>query len=211
MGSDVHGLVTAYRLVWSALSGLVGVVGLLAGVFLLPADVMYPLLFVAALIGLTVATTFWSKTKETTISGRSGRSAVIAVTVISAIVACAGHVVLLGAAGPGLVVVLCVTSPAAMRWCGRRLGHIPGRLGGSGAVTTAELCRHWQDSYEALRGATTATARLSIVQTRQRYLDELERRDPIGLKTWLGDNASAAGDPSRFLARDGEDVPPADG
>ncbi|WP_132333364.1 hypothetical protein [Kribbella orskensis] len=193
------------------MSGLVGVLGLMAGVFLVPADVLYPLFFIAALLGLTVATTSWSKTEETTISARSGRSAVIAVTVISAIVACAGHVVLLGAAGSGLVVVLCVTSPAAMRWCSRRLGHIPGTLGGSDALTTAELCRLWQDSYEALRDATTATARLRIVQTRQLYLDELERREPVGLKTWLGDNASAAGDPSRFLARDGEDVPPADG
>jgi hypothetical protein len=210
MSSGVHRLVAAYKLLWGALSGLVGVLGVVAGAFLVPADAMFPLLFVAALIGLTVATSAWSKREETTIFPRSGRCVVIAVTVISAIVACAGYVVLLGAAGPGLVVVLGATSPAAMRWCGRRLGHIPGRLDGSGALTTAELCRQWQDSYEALRDATTAAARLRIVETRQLYLDELERRDPVGLEAWLGGNASAAGDPSRFLARDGEDVPPAD-
>ncbi|TCN32870.1 hypothetical protein EV644_12388 [Kribbella orskensis] len=211
MGSGVHRLATAYRLSWSALSCLVGVLGFVAGLFLVPAGVMFPLLFVAAVIGLTVATTTWSQPAGTTISAGVGRFAVIVVAMMSAIVACAGLIVLFGGAAPGLVVVLGVTSPAAMSWCGRRLGHIPGRLGGSGAVTTAELCRQWQDSYQTLRDATTAAARLRIVETRQLYLDELERRDPIGLRVWLGENASAAGNPSRFLARDGEDASPADG
>ncbi|WP_132194879.1 MULTISPECIES: hypothetical protein [Kribbella] len=190
---------------------MVGVLGFVAGLFLVPAGVMFPLLFVAAVIGLTVATTTWSQPAGTTISAGVGRFAVIVVAMMSAIVACAGLIVLFGGAAPGLVVVLGVTSPAAMSWCGRRLGHIPGRLGGSGAVTTAELCRQWQDSYQTLRDATTAAARLRIVETRQLYLDELERRDPIGLRVWLGENASAAGNPSRFLARDGEDASPADG
>ncbi|MFC5263152.1 hypothetical protein ACFPJ1_13650 [Kribbella qitaiheensis] len=209
MSLGVHRLVAAYRLLWTALSGLVGVLGFVAGVFLVPARGMLPLLFVAAFIGVAVASTAWSHAAETTISARLGRSAVIAVAVISAIVAFAGTVVVLGAAAPGLVVVLGVTSPAAMRWCGRRLGHIPGRHHGS--LTTAELCRRWQDSYKILRDATTAAARLRIVEARQLYLDELERRDPVGLKAWLGENASAAGDPSRYLARDGKDAPPADG
>ncbi|NEA30740.1 hypothetical protein [Streptomyces sp. SID13031] len=187
-----------------------GVLGLTAGLFLGPDDLVFPLLFVAGLVGLTLITTAWSKPEENTVLARSRRNAVIAGTVISGILACAGCVVLLGAAGLGLPVVLGVTSPAAMRWCGRKLGRIPGRRDGGGALTTAELCKHWQDSYEALRVATTAAARLRIVETRQLYLDELERRDPIGLKAWLGENASAAGDPSRFLVRDGEDFPPAD-
>jgi hypothetical protein len=211
MGSGAHRLVSAYRLLWSALAGLVGVLGFVAGVFLVPAGGMFPLLFFATLIGLIVAATSWPQTAETTISARSRRSAVIGVTVITAIVACAGTVVLFGAAGPAVVVLLGVTSPPAMRWCGRRLGHIPGRLEGGGALTTAELCRHWQDSYQTLRNATTAAARLRIVETRQLYLDELERRDPVGLNAWLGANASAAGDPSRFLARDGKNAPRADG
>ena len=157
MSLGVYRLVAAYRLLWGALSGLVGVLGFVAGVFLVPAGGMLPLLFVATLIGVSVAGTAWSHTAASAISARSGRSAVIAVAVISAIVAFAGDVVLLGAAAPGLVVVLGVTSPAAMRWCGRRLGHIPGRHHGS--LTTAELCRQWQDSYKTLRDATTAAAR----------------------------------------------------
>jgi hypothetical protein len=192
----------AYRLVWSGLCGLVGVLGLMAGLFFVPTDLVFPLFFVAALIGSGVASNAWSKAEGTSVLARAWKAAVVAGTVIAAIVACAGYVVLLGPAGPALVVILGVTSPPAMRWLGRRLGHVPGRLY-NGALTTAELCRRWQDSYEALRAATTAAARLRIVEARQHYLDELERRDPRGLNAWLGENASAAGDPSRFLA--GED------
>jgi hypothetical protein len=194
---------TAYRLLWSASCGLVGVLGLAAGIFLLPAELMFPLLFLATLVASTVVACAWSKTGETTTSARMGRAAVLWVTVVAALVACAGSTILLGGAGPGLMVVLGLTSPPAVRWCGRRLGRIPDRIRGRNALTTAELCKQWQDSYEALRVAATAAARLRIVETRQRYLDELERRDPNGLRAWLGDSASAAGDPSRFLA--GED------
>jgi hypothetical protein len=208
MRSGVHRLRTVYRLVWSTLCGLVGVPGLVAGVLLTPAQVILPILIVVAGIGLTVAATASSKPAETT--ARRRRSALIVGTMISATLACMGYVVLFGAAGPGLVVVLGVTSPAAMRWSGRTLS-IPAGLDRSGGLTTAELCRQWQESYEDLRVATTAAARLRIVETRQHYLDELERRDPFGLTAWLGANASAAGDPSRFLARDADDVPPGDG
>jgi len=107
----------------------------------------------------------------------AGRAAAIAGLAISAIVACAGYVVLLGTPGVGLLVVLGITSPATMRWCGRKLGRLP-RFGRNRALTTAELCRHWQESFEALRHASTAAARLRIVETRQYCLDEFERRDP---------------------------------
>ncbi|MFI6826447.1 hypothetical protein ACIBG5_05060 [Kribbella sp. NPDC050241] len=191
----------AYRLVWSGLYGLVGVLGLLAGLFFVPTDLVFPLFFVASLIGSAVGANAWSKTADASVPARAWKAAVVAATVIAAVVACAGYVVLLGPAGPSLVVILGVTSPPAMRWFGRRLGHVPGRLY-NGALTTAELCTRWQDSYDALRAATTAAARLRIVEARQHYLDELERRDPRGLNAWLGKNASAAGDPSRFLAGD---------
>ncbi|MDX6260541.1 MAG: hypothetical protein QOH84_2229 [Kribbellaceae bacterium] len=205
-GSGVRRLATAYRVLWGVLSGAAGVVGVLAGVFLVPGDLVFPLLFVAGLVGVTVFTTVWSRTGEGTMRAGAGRAVAVSGLVISAIVACAGYVVLLGAPGAGLLVVLGVTAPATMRWCGRKLGHLPGRFGRNRALSTAELCRQWQDSFEALRYASTAAARLRIVETRQYCLDEFERRDPVGLKAWLGDNASAAGDPSRFLIRDGEDA-----
>jgi hypothetical protein len=205
-GSGVRRLATAYRVLWGVLSGTAGAVGVLAGLFLVPGDLVFPLLFVAGLIGVTVFTTVWSKTGQTTMRAGAGRAAAIAGLVSSAVVACAGYVVLLGTPGTGLVVVLGITSPATMRWCGRKLGHLPGRFGRNRDLSTAELCRHWQESFEALRHASTAAARLRIVETRQYCLDEFERRDPAALKAWLGDNASAAGDPSRFLIRNGEEA-----
>jgi hypothetical protein len=184
------------------LSGVSGVLGLAAGVLLVPGDLMFPLLFLAGLIGSTVAATAWSKAEDATDGAKAWRGVVVAGAVIGVIVACAGYAVLLGPAGPLLAVFLGITSPPAMRWFGRRLGHVPGRHD-KGLLTTTELCKQWQDSYEALRGATTARARLRIVEARQHYLDELERRHPRGLNAWLEDAASAAGDPSQFLA--GED------
>ncbi|HET6987010.1 MAG TPA: hypothetical protein VFI00_10350 [Kribbella sp.] len=192
---------TTYRLLWSVLTGLVGGLGLVVGLFFVPSRMVFPLLFIASLIAATVAAHAWSKAEGAGTSARAGRAAVTGGVVIAGIVACAGYIVLLGVAGLGLVVVLGITSPPVVRWCSLRVGHIPGRRfrRRKGALTTAELCRQWRDSYDALRHASSAAARLRIVEARQHYLDELERRHPLGLKAWLGDNASAAGDPSRFL------------
>ncbi|MFC6155576.1 adenosylcobinamide-GDP ribazoletransferase [Kribbella jiaozuonensis] len=187
-----------YPLVWSVLCGLIVVLGLMAGLFLVSTDVLFVLLFIGAMIGATVASSRWSKARDTTRAAKAWKAVGTVATVIAVMLASAGYAVLLGPAGPFLLVILGAASPPAMRWFGRRLGHLPGRRR-SGALTTAELCRHWQDSYEALRQATTAAARLRIVEARQHYLDELERRDPHGLNAWLSRNASAAGDPSRFL------------
>lgn len=114
-----------YRLVWTTVSGVVGVLGLVAGLFLVPADLLFPLLFVATLVGLTVAANAWSRPDGTTVSAGLVRCGLIAATVIAAVVACAGYFVLLGSAGLSLLLLLGVTSPPAMRWCGRRLGRGP--------------------------------------------------------------------------------------
>lgn len=83
--------------------------------FLVPADLVFPLFFLAILIGSTVAASSWSRPAETTMSASVFRSALIAGAEMSAIVACAGCAVLLGAAGPSLLVILGATSPPAMR------------------------------------------------------------------------------------------------
>jgi antibiotic biosynthesis monooxygenase (ABM) superfamily enzyme len=188
-----------YQFVWSVACGVVVLLGLLAGLFLVSPAGVFGLVFISALLGSTVASSRWSKSRGAPRAARAWNAALTVGAVIAAIVAFAGYVVLLGLAGPSLLAIVAVTSPPVMRWIGRRSGH----LAQSRALTTAELCRRWQESYEALRDATTAAARLRIVEARQHYLDELERRDPHGLSAWLERNASAAGDPSRFLA--GED------
>jgi hypothetical protein len=66
-------------------------------------------------------------------------------------------------------------------------------------LSDVELCARWTASWELLRTGTPAQ-RLVYVQARQHYLDELERRDPAGLRAWLESSASPAGDPRPFIS-----------
>jgi hypothetical protein len=61
------------------------------------------------------------------------------------------------------------------------------------------LCWAWRRSYVVLQRAHSATTRLHVVEVRQAYLDELERRNAMGLSAWLASGARAAGNPSRFI------------
>lgn len=67
------------------------------------------------------------------------------------------------------------------------------------AMDDARLCWAWRTSYLTLQRATTPQHRLRVVQQRQEYLDELERRNPAGVAAWLTAGARAAGDPSRYV------------
>lgn len=66
-------------------------------------------------------------------------------------------------------------------------------------MTTRQIIRAWRASYLDLIHAGTAAARARVVATRQRYVDELESRDPLGVRRWLDSGARAASDPTRFL------------
>lgn len=78
-------------------------------------------------------------------------------------------------------------------------------------METAELVLAWRASFNSLQRAQTTTATNAIVARRQRYLDELERRDPDGVRRWLESGARAASDPTRYLRHEGggEDSPSA--
>ncbi len=67
------------------------------------------------------------------------------------------------------------------------------------ALDDAQLCWAWRISYVTLQRSTTPMQRLRVVQQRQHYLDELERRNPAGVAAWLASGARAAGDPSRYV------------
>jgi hypothetical protein len=111
-----------------------------------------------------------------------------------------GVAAVLGPSVLWLGALLTASSPPVVRWCCGKVGFGPSeRRVGFPKRSTAELCRQWRESYEALRGARTDNQRLRIVMERQRCLDELGRRDPEGLQAWLASAASAAGDPARFL------------
>ncbi|MDN5798209.1 MAG: hypothetical protein L0H79_21020 [Intrasporangium sp.] len=67
-------------------------------------------------------------------------------------------------------------------------------------LTDTQLCHEWRRSFTALQRAVGDPARLTaVIQTRARYLDELERRHPAAFLAWLAHGARAASDPSRYL------------
>jgi hypothetical protein len=62
------------------------------------------------------------------------------------------------------------------------------------------LCLAWRRSFLRLEDARSAMERLSIVEQRQKYLDELDRRSPEGIAAWLASGARASGNPLPFVA-----------
>lgn len=67
-------------------------------------------------------------------------------------------------------------------------------------LSTSQLCWGWRVSFAALERARDDRRRWTVlVEVRQRYLDEIARRDQAGLTRWLYAGARPAGDPSRYL------------
>ena len=73
------------------------------------------------------------------------------------------------------------------------------------ALSDDALCLAWRASFSALQSARSPAERLSVVDERRAYLDELENRNARGMAAWLASGARAAGDPSRFVH--GDSVP----
>lgn len=65
--------------------------------------------------------------------------------------------------------------------------------------TDAELCQAWRLSFLALERCDDLDRVTQLVEARQGYLDELERRHPVGFARWLYVGARPASDPSRYL------------
>ncbi|MCR6481784.1 hypothetical protein M8542_03035 [Amycolatopsis sp. OK19-0408] len=66
-------------------------------------------------------------------------------------------------------------------------------------MATDELCLAWRRSYFLLLLAADLQARRLVVERRQVFLDEIERRDRSGFLRWLADGARAGGDPAPYL------------
>jgi hypothetical protein len=66
------------------------------------------------------------------------------------------------------------------------------------ALTTDELCRAWRQSHVEL-ASSSGPQRAEHVRLRQRYLDALERRDPDGVARWLATMPGPDSDPRPFL------------
>lgn len=67
--------------------------------------------------------------------------------------------------------------------------------------TDAELCQAWRTSFLALERSHDLDRRTELVRARQSYLDEIERRHPVGFARWLYAGARPASDPSRYLTQ----------
>lgn len=66
--------------------------------------------------------------------------------------------------------------------------------------STADLVSGWVASHQLLRSASSPATVAYIAALRQTYLDELERRDPDGVRRWLDTYPDAASDPRAFIA-----------
>jgi hypothetical protein len=208
--SGYRSVVVVYEFAWRTVCGLLGAVGIALACIVLPADVMVAIVTVAAVVGAMTAVGHLSTTPTTDPSPGLGRSAMLGAMASTAVIAIAGFAVILNIGVIGMVLILAVSSPQTLRWCNRQLRAAPRVEAELLTISTAELCRQWQATYDSLRSATTPAVMLRIVEARQRCLDELERRDPSGLNAWLASAASAAGDPSSFLTGHSPDRPPTD-
>jgi len=134
-------------------------------------------------------------------------------------------IVVLKLAGVLLVLALVATAPPVTSFFRARRearGDVPGTppgspaaripatslVGGPAAEPVVELeslddeavCLAWRRSFRRLEAAVTAAERLAVVEQRQRYLDELDRRSPDGVAAWLAAGARASGNPLPYVA-----------
>lgn len=73
---------------------------------------------------------------------------------------------------------------------------------GLSSLSDTELCQAWRASFSVLEAASTSWQRCRVAAARQKYLDELERRNSEGLMAWLASGPRAAADPSKYILVD---------
>ncbi|WP_134768053.1 hypothetical protein [Nocardioides sp. 1609] len=215
----------SYRHLWCACWG--GVAGLAALTGLVSDGLARPV-FLAVLAGFTVAAASLAPHQDglgtrragsgaglRTACGRGLRTGLVAGTVVAA-TALVGWLVL------PLALTAALTSP----WFNDLVG--PARSTGRGSrdrrarqaqaepveITAAalrpaveilddeHLARGWRHSFRHLQDADGVMSGLALVNLRQAYLDEMERRQPAGFASWLASGARASSDPTPHLQSD---------
>jgi hypothetical protein len=201
-----------YRAAWLACCCLLGVAGVLV-VFVGSPTMTLALLICAGSIGGVVAWIALDPENDSR-SPQDERRIIATSAVLSgaAIVAVVGLGVLLGGLmAVLLLVIVACGSPYAISRCLRRdrkHTHPPEPTPAPNVLSPAvlsdeALCLAWRASFSALQRAESAAQRLTIVEQRRSYLDELEHRSAAGLAAWLASGPRAAGDPSRYVLGDG--------
>jgi hypothetical protein len=67
------------------------------------------------------------------------------------------------------------------------------------ALTDAELCQAWRSSFMTVQRARDASELAALALARCAYLDELQRRDPVGFERWILNGARAGSNPARYV------------
>lgn len=68
------------------------------------------------------------------------------------------------------------------------------------SLTDAELSLVWRKSFTAVHQVRHGAELEQVGRERGRYLDEIERRNPMGFGRWMASGARASSDPSRYLS-----------
>ena len=159
-----------------------------------------------------------------------------AVRIVAAVIAASGLTSALGWAGLGWVLLVGAAHPAVGGRLTRTFGtDVPGPVTGHTPMTLVDghaadsstadrlarlpdadtlgslddeaLCRAWRRSFVHLSASRLPARRLEVVSLRQAYLDELARRHPAAVQSWLVSGARAASNPMPFLERHLEGAP----
>jgi hypothetical protein len=221
----------AYRVLWLIVCAAFGVIGVSVAFYAAP----YGLVVLSVECGVSAG--IWSLL-VVRYGERSRRSRARFVLLASLAGGAAGgaFVGYAVAWGPGVIVLaitLAGTSPLVLRAAARALraawvssgehfevagsalaytglGFVPIPGGDNlSRLTDDQLCEAWRSSTAALHGGSTQR-RNRIVERRQQYLDEFERRNPKGLRVWLASTETAACDPGVYLIESWIDLPAAD-
>lgn len=70
-------------------------------------------------------------------------------------------------------------------------------------LTDEQLSREWQTSSRSLRARASSAQKVAIVEERQTYLEEFERRNPSGFAAWLTSEIGASDDLMPYLSKAG--------
>lgn len=214
---------SGYRTVWFSLVAVMGALGVAVAFLTLPIWTLVAVALFSAVMGCAVCPLIQHHLG--TWPPRPQQFATAASVAAAGSLILMGLGGLLGPGTIALVVLLAATSPSAARWyAAQREGPreragattepaVPGDVRPSRIPTAPpahvpldarslsdeELCLAWRTSFTALQRTPDATSRTRLASARRDYLDEIERRHPIGFKRWISAGARAASDPSRYL------------